>query len=312
MENGKYSHLDTVILIFINYLMFFDKVFFKIFKVRSISKLEFVVGLKEDIIFRKLNENKNKYPINKIFINSNKKIIWTAWFQGKESAPPLVKLCIESFSKIPDHQIIVVTSDNYKEYISLPKFIIKKFEKGIISYTAFSELIRLELLSVYGGIWIDATVFIHKPVTVSLEDEPFYTLKGVSSLKRGEFLGFVPVYFMGCREKYDAVVEVRDYLFSYWEANNKQIDYFLIDYCFKLVYLTDISFSKIMNSHPLVGADRFLLINMINKEYNFSNLMKINSCKYGVFKLSNKYKLEEEDSSEKLTFWGHMLRNRSL
>lgn len=196
----------------------------------------------------------------------------------------------------------MVTSDNYKEYISLPKFIIKKFEKGIISYTAFSELIRLELLSVYGGIWIDATVFIHKPVTVSLEDEPFYTLKGVSSLKRGEFLGFVPVYFMGCREKYDAVVEVRDYLFSYWEANNKQIDYFLIDYCFKLVYLTDISFSKIMNSHPLVGADRFLLINMINKEYNFSNLMKINSCKYGVFKLSNKYKLEEEDSSEKLTF----------
>nr|WP_284143173.1 capsular polysaccharide synthesis protein [Escherichia coli] len=64
------------------------------------------------------------------------------------------------------------------------------------------------------------------------------------------------------------MLKVRDYLLSYWIHNDKQIDYFLIDYCFKLVVCNDADFSRYMNAHPLNGIDRFKLIELMNTPYN--------------------------------------------
>ena len=44
--------------------------------------------------------------------------VWVCWFQGYESAPPLVKACINSMHKVmPEKEIIVLTKTNYKQYI---------------------------------------------------------------------------------------------------------------------------------------------------------------------------------------------------
>ncbi|HGW6919558.1 TPA: capsular polysaccharide synthesis protein, partial [Escherichia coli] len=105
--------------------------------------------------------------------------------------------------------------------------IIDKFNNGIIGYTAFSEIIRIELLSIYGGIWMDSTVYIHKAIEETLLEKEFLTLKGVEKLRPGKHLGLIPVYFIGCESNYPPILKVRDYLLSYWIHNDKQIDYFL-------------------------------------------------------------------------------------
>lgn len=87
-------------------------------------------------------------------------IIWWCWLQGEESAPPLCKACLESLRKnLPEKKIIVVTEGNFTDYAEFPPFIMKKYRKGIISRTHFSDLLRLELLLRHGGTWIDATVY---------------------------------------------------------------------------------------------------------------------------------------------------------
>ncbi|VUS60345.1 hypothetical protein SB6411_01855 [Klebsiella spallanzanii] len=312
MQNKYHPVRGGILLYIVNFSLLLDKIFFKLFRIRTISRLTAISCLKERVIFSKLVENNSKYPLfqPKKKISSN--TIWTAWFQGIESAPPLVKICIDSFGKIENHTTIIITEKNYKDYITLPELIVKKFESGIIGYTAFSEIIRIELLVTYGGIWIDSTVFIHKPFITDLFDGPFCTLKGVTVLGKGEYLGLVPAYFIGCVSRFSPMVKVRDYLFSYWENNDKQIDYFLVDYCFKLVYLQDTEFSRVVKSLPLTGLNRFKLVEMINKEYTQQNLSKIDACEYGVFKLSNKYKLREQISPDRLTFWGQLLKNKAL
>ena len=61
------------------------------------------------------------------------KIIWFCWLQGMEEAPNIVLACYNSIKRnIPDREIKLIDAKNWKEYVELPDFIVKKWEKGII------------------------------------------------------------------------------------------------------------------------------------------------------------------------------------
>lgn len=81
----------------------------------------------------------NEFPINVSNLNlpddDAKDIIsWVFWWQGIEEAPELVKACIKSQRRnIPSMvRQIVITKDNYKEYISVPDCVMDKVEKMAI------------------------------------------------------------------------------------------------------------------------------------------------------------------------------------
>ena len=99
------------------------------------------------------------------------KVIWWCWLQGKEQAPQIVNACLNSLMRefkgssvqevqgLSDgYEIKVIDAENWKEYIELPDFIVKKWGKKQIPSALFSDLLRLELLIKYGGTWIDSTV----------------------------------------------------------------------------------------------------------------------------------------------------------
>ena len=76
--------------------------------------------------------------------------------------PELVKMCNDRLRQVlPDEaEIHMITEKNYKEYVELPDYIIQKFKTGKMSITALSDVLRVALLSEYGGFWIDSTVFV--------------------------------------------------------------------------------------------------------------------------------------------------------
>ena len=86
--------------------------------------------------------------------------IWRLWLQGEDNAPEVCKACLRSLRYWhSDKKIITLDKNNISDYIDLPGYIIDKHEKGIISHTHFSDIIRAELLTQHGGTWIDATVY---------------------------------------------------------------------------------------------------------------------------------------------------------
>ena len=56
------------------------------------------------------------------------------------------------------YEVIVIDEKNWREYIDLPDYIIRRRERKQIPPAHFTDLLRLELLIRYGGTWIDSTV----------------------------------------------------------------------------------------------------------------------------------------------------------
>ena len=53
----------------------------------------------------------------------------------------------------------------------------EKRKRNIISRTMFSDLLRMNLLATYCGIWIDSTFFCTKPCFESYMSQPLWSIK---------------------------------------------------------------------------------------------------------------------------------------
>ena len=63
--------------------------------------------------------------------NKTNRVIWFCWLQGLEYAPEIVQACYNSIKRnIPDREIKVIDAKNWKEYVELPDFIVKKMGEG--------------------------------------------------------------------------------------------------------------------------------------------------------------------------------------
>ena len=59
--------------------------------------------------------------------------IWVCWWQGKENMPDIVKACYNSIQKHAcNHPVILITEENFRNYIDMPEYIINKQKEGYI------------------------------------------------------------------------------------------------------------------------------------------------------------------------------------
>lgn len=85
--------------------------------------------------------------------------IWVFWGQGESNMPPLVKACYRQLTHY-NRNVTLVTLENIKYFIELPGIIYEKANTGKISWAHFSDIVRNTLLAKYGGLWLDATVWV--------------------------------------------------------------------------------------------------------------------------------------------------------
>lgn len=122
-----------------------------------------------DSIIESYNKRKSDvFPINPKKKFANERIIWQYWGQGFDKLPEIVRICLDTVERHKgDYQLVRLSDENIAEYIDFPEEIYRKRES--FSRTSFSDLLRCALLVTYGGVWIDATIFL----TGSLPEEYF-------------------------------------------------------------------------------------------------------------------------------------------
>lgn len=167
--------------------------------------------------------------------NCRSRRIWIFWEQGLDKAPEIVKICNQSVRKhLADYEIKTLDAGNLKEYISLPGYIEEKHRKGIIPNAQYSDLVRLELLTKYGGTWMDATVLCTggKIPNEMFESDLFLFQR----LQKGhnEFLGISNWFIHAC-SNHIILLLLRDMLMEYWKKNNCLMDYFLFHFFFGMI-----------------------------------------------------------------------------
>ena len=168
--------------------------------------------------------------------------VWICWLQGIENAPEIVKICYKSMQSnltnmnngASDREIILLTKDNYREYICFPQHIQNKIDNGIITKTHISDLLRLELLSRYGGTWIDATVYCSgKSIPSYMFDANLFFYQTLKPGKDGHATVLSSWFITAC-SNHPVILLTKELLYKYWEDNNSLIDYFLIHDFFQI------------------------------------------------------------------------------
>lgn len=243
------------------------------------------------------DENYEELPHEK----SNK--VWVCWFQGFENAPEIVKICCESIKKeLSDKEIIFITEKNMFEYVNFPNYILEKWNSGIISHAHMSDLLRLELLTKYGGLWIDSTVFCSNLDSSDyIFDSELFFYQVLEPERKGSS-GVVSNWLISACTNNKILMATKHLLYYYWKNNNSALHYFIFHLTMQIVlehYPED--WKKVI---PIPTSVPHILLFHLFEPYDKEiwNLTK-NLTKF--HKLT--YKIDEEKTAMKGTYYEKIL-----
>jgi hypothetical protein len=105
------------------------------------------------------------------------KKIWFLWLQGLDGSPAVVRQCRNSWLRMnPTWEFHLLSRDNLGDYTDI--------DVGALDHIGMSQvadLVRLDLLQKYGGVWADATCFCIRELDSWL---PEYTQSGFFAFEK--------------------------------------------------------------------------------------------------------------------------------
>lgn len=239
--------------------------------------------------------------------------IWICWWQGLNQAPEIVKACINSIRQnAAGRDVIIITKQNVFKYTEIPNWILDMARTGSISKTHISDLLRLEILARYGGIWLDATFFCCRPLSNAIYSAPMFSIKRPDYLHASIASGYFANYSLGCDEAHRFVfAAIRDMWIEYWRRSDFLIDYLLTDYLIVMAQrhcpaVAD-AFDSIRPNNP--NCDE--LFKVLNKPYDESRWQGLNSDT-DLFKLTWKKPFRKITAEGIGTFYSALLKGGLL
>ena len=239
-------------------------------------------------------------------------VIWVCWWQGEEMMPLLPKVCLSSIRKnAGNYEVKLVSSKNYKEFVDIPQYIIDALEHKKIGLTQFSDILRFSLLSKYGGLWIDSTVFVTQEVPDILKSD-FYTIK-LRDMGDCRFISRYrwASYVIGGKANDKIFTYMRDLFFEYMKCEEQIIDYFLIDYFLNLIYETDRTCQEKITAVQYNNECVFDFASHLNERYEPQKFIQL-SANTIFHKLSHKTCNIVISDDGNLTLWGYLVDSISL
>lgn len=214
--------------------------------------------------------------------------IWICWLQGMENAPELVKSC---FASVKYHckgkNIVVITSENYKDYTDLPDYIIEKWQGGIISNTMFSDLLRINILLRHGGLWLDATTYLTDKLPDYLFSNDLFVYRNgqfdMDDINMANWLIYAkPNNFL--------LAKTQALLFRYWKDYDYLRQYFIFHIFFRMV--SDEYHEEYKKIPYYNHIDNHIFSEEIFNPYNPTRFEQIKNIT-SIHKLSNKLDLTQ-------------------
>ncbi len=174
--------------------------------------------------------------------------IWTCWFQGVDQQPAIVRKCIASWKRVHGAQRVVVIDDQHPIARELETFLKTQipdfFQRVHITteYTGYSNILRLYVLSKYGGIWVDATVMCTRHVDeyIPIGEKFFIHRKCATGLEN-----FIATWFIVARHPHHYVIDTwLDRVIEYWRVHDTNPGYFWVQPLYRDLCESDAIFSR--------------------------------------------------------------------
>ncbi|MCZ7858543.1 capsular polysaccharide synthesis protein [Agrobacterium salinitolerans] len=226
-----------------------------------------------------------------------RKVVWQYWAQGADNAPDIVKACMRSVKcAFPGYRIVVLTEKNLSSFIRIPEEYTRHDDR--ITKTHFSDLLRVELLYRYGGIWIDATVLMTAELPKEIRDAPFFCFTRPSD----PYL--LSSWFMKADIGDPIVNAWRRMLRNYWGGNDYLSNYFLLHYLFEAAVTLNGELRTAWKNTPVLSSPNahILQANLANQfdPHVFESITKASAVHKLTYKLPDTF---EPDG----TYYEHLL-----
>lgn len=178
---------------------------------------------------------------NDVNKDNEEKYIFSLWLQGYENAPIIVKKTIESQKKYAQkygYNYILLDEKNLYDFVDMPIELVEKYNTGKIDAIKYSDIIRTILLSEYGGVWLDSTIYLDCSEKLEYLESKFYTIRASGT-------EYYPRYVSNGRwalfclagEKNNIVFDfLKKIQLEYYRLYDSPIDYYLIDYLMEIGY----------------------------------------------------------------------------
>jgi hypothetical protein len=141
--------------------------------------------------------------------------IWMAWYQGLRDAPPIIRVCHDSWVRQnPGWDVILLDETTADRYVNVGALVGRG--RTDIDPQKRSELLRMNLLARYGGVWVDATCFCGTPLDDWIFDaarEDFFVFRdpGVGRI--------ISNWFLACTKDSYLTRSFNDVYNAYWATN---------------------------------------------------------------------------------------------
>ncbi len=212
------------------------------------------------------------YPVSEL----KHRYIWVMWWQGEAKAPELVRMCINSIRKNANGaDVIVISEENYKDYVDLPEYIISKHKVGIISFAQLSDIMRVFLIAEHGGLWLDSTILVSNPIPEGIFNQPLFSLH--TPFKKTPFVqnDRLHCFVLGGTPNSKPFLFEREFLSTYWKNKDVIIDYYLLDYSFMLQYFSMPDIKDLIDNLDYIGEGVYDLVSILETPYSIDRVNKI-------------------------------------
>ena len=205
---------------------------------------------------------------------------------------------------LPDGVMIhEITYDNVCRYFRFPSYMMELVQKGDITLTHLSDILRAALLYRYGGVWLDATYLLTGPLADDFLHKGFYSVKQYSVVTEHDVTQGKWTQSLMCANKGNPLIEFLLNAFCiYWAKEKKLIEYYLIDSAYRNLSFAQQMIDMIRPSMP----DLFSLQWILPQFFDEKKWLEINETTQ-IFKLTYKFDLLEWDADGNRTFYGHIL-----
>lgn len=232
--------------------------------------------------------------------------IWVCWLQGEDQMPELNRICVRSIREnAGEHPVVFLSKKDVSSYLSVPKCIEEAFSSGRIKPAIYTDYVRCALLACYGGVWLDSTILLTKPLNEDWFRFPFMSVH-LSKLDNASVSRYRWATFClgACRDSVFFRRIAR--LFElYFERKDSNVDYLMIDYFFDLLYRRDGEMKACIDRIPFSDPDLHYLREIINEPYNPAVMDSLKEST-SLFKLTYKMELLETANRGEQTYWGYL------
>lgn len=173
--------------------------------------------------------------------------VWVYWGQGIADAPGVVQRCHAEVLRLHEEGRVVVLDDSTVQHHSeLPGYV---HDRTRDDRTKYSDVLRLDLLTRHGGVWLDATCLPREDLA---HLRPQLVLSGFFALRFRR--ARISSWMLAGTPGNPTMARLRAAQVVYWRHHDRPIDYFMLHHLFEALFHVDPETRATVQAMPRISA----------------------------------------------------------